>query len=126
MFLHRPNNVILRPALRRAFVVGSRLANRRLLAPVSISSGTEISRRFFSPMQFSLNPDQEEKPGEIIKKYTRDLTELAKEGKLDPVIGRADEISRTIQVLSRKSKNNPILIGDPGTGKTAIVSFRRV
>ena len=56
-----------------------------------------------------------------LKKYARDLTEAAREGKLDPVIGRDEEIRRTIQVLSRRTKNNPVLIGEPGVGKTAIV-----
>ncbi|EAL62939.1 AAA ATPase domain-containing protein [Dictyostelium discoideum AX4] len=60
-------------------------------------------------------------PGEALKKYTKDLTEIAKSGKLDPVIGRDEEIRRTIQVLSRRTKNNPVLIGEPGVGKTAIV-----
>ncbi len=58
---------------------------------------------------------------EALKKYTLDLTERAAQGKLDPVIGRDDEIRRTIQVLQRRSKNNPVLIGEPGVGKTAIV-----
>ncbi|MBP6986563.1 MAG: ATP-dependent chaperone ClpB [Alphaproteobacteria bacterium] len=58
---------------------------------------------------------------EALKKYARDFTALAREGKLDPVIGRDEEIRRTIQVLSRRTKNNPILIGEPGVGKTAIV-----
>ncbi|MCY7315451.1 MAG: AAA family ATPase, partial [Rubrivivax sp.] len=58
---------------------------------------------------------------EALKKYTLDLTERARQGKLDPVIGRDDEIRRTIQVLQRRSKNNPVLIGEPGVGKTAIV-----
>ncbi|MBY9065412.1 ATP-dependent chaperone ClpB [Hyphomonas sp. WL0036] len=58
---------------------------------------------------------------EALKKYARDLTKDAREGKLDPVIGRDEEIRRTIQVLSRRSKNNPVLIGEPGVGKTAIV-----
>ncbi len=58
---------------------------------------------------------------EALKKYTLDLTERAAQGKLDPVIGRDDEIRRTIQVLARRSKNNPVLIGEPGVGKTAIV-----
>ena len=57
---------------------------------------------------------------EALKKYARDLTEAAEEGKLDPVIGRDEEIRRTIQVLSRRTKNNPVLIGEPGVGKTAI------
>ena len=55
-----------------------------------------------------------------LKKYSRDLTEVAREGKLDPVIGRDEEIRRTIQVLSRRTKNNPVLIGEPGVGKTAV------
>ncbi len=58
---------------------------------------------------------------DALKKYARDVTELAREGKLDPVIGRDEEIRRTIQVLSRRTKNNPVLIGEPGVGKTAIV-----
>ena len=57
---------------------------------------------------------------DALKKYARDLTEVAREGKLDPVIGRDEEIRRTIQVLSRRTKNNPVLIGEPGVGKTAI------
>ena len=58
---------------------------------------------------------------EALKKYTRDLTAAAAEGKIDPVIGRDEEIRRTMQVLSRRTKNNPVLIGEPGVGKTAIV-----
>src|SRR5437016_982244 len=58
---------------------------------------------------------------QALAKYARDLTDLARKGKLDPVIGRDDEIRRTIQVLSRRTKNNPVLIGEPGVGKTAIV-----
>jgi ATP-dependent Clp protease ATP-binding subunit ClpB len=57
---------------------------------------------------------------EALKKYTRDLTQIARDGKLDPVIGRDEEIRRVIQVLSRRTKNNPVLIGEPGVGKTAI------
>ncbi|AIL65525.1 Chaperone protein ClpB [Rickettsiales bacterium Ac37b] len=57
---------------------------------------------------------------EALKKYAKDVTELARNGKLDPVIGRDDEIRRTMQVLSRRTKNNPVLIGEPGVGKTAI------
>ena len=57
---------------------------------------------------------------DALKRYARDLTEAARDGKLDPVIGRDDEIRRTIQVLSRRTKNNPVLIGEPGVGKTAI------
>src|SRR6187431_2340451 len=58
---------------------------------------------------------------DALKKYSRDLTQAAREGKLDPVIGRDEEIRRTVQVLSRRTKNNPVLIGEPGVGKTAIV-----
>jgi ATP-dependent Clp protease ATP-binding subunit ClpB len=58
---------------------------------------------------------------EALERYGRDLTKMAKQGKLDPVIGRDDEIRRAVQVLSRRTKNNPVLIGDPGVGKTAIV-----
>ncbi len=66
--------------------------------------------------------DAESKPQfEALKQYGRNLTDLAREGKLDPVIGRIEEIRHTIQVLSRRTKNNPVLIGEPGTGKTAIV-----
>ena len=66
------------------------------------------------------DPNAEDKM-EALKKYTQDLTERAESGKLDPVIGRDDEIRRTIQVLQRRTKNNPVLIGEPGVGKTAIV-----
>ena len=62
-----------------------------------------------------------EKKDEALAKYTTDLTELAKNNKLDPVIGRDDEIRRTIQILNRRSKNNPVIIGEPGVGKTAII-----
>lgn len=69
------------------------------------------------------NVDNQEAEGqrEALKKYTLDLTERARAGKLDPVIGRDDEIRRAIQVLQRRTKNNPVLIGEPGVGKTAIV-----
>ncbi|MBP5485530.1 MAG: AAA family ATPase [Alphaproteobacteria bacterium] len=69
-----------------------------------------------------MNPEEmQETPEQAIAKYTTDFTKLASEGKLDPVIGRDEEIRRTIQVLSRRTKNNPVLIGNPGVGKTAIV-----
>ncbi|MEN8232400.1 MAG: ATP-dependent chaperone ClpB [Thermodesulfobacteriota bacterium] len=66
------------------------------------------------------DPNPEEKY-QALEKYARNLTDVAKQGKLDPVIGRDDEIRRVIQVLSRRTKNNPVLIGEPGVGKTAIV-----
>ncbi|MEO6079082.1 MAG: ATP-dependent chaperone ClpB [Steroidobacteraceae bacterium] len=68
-----------------------------------------------------VNDANAEESREALSKYTIDLTELATKGKLDPVIGRDDEIRRTIQVLQRRTKNNPVLIGEPGVGKTAIV-----
>ncbi|AGH96150.1 ATP-dependent chaperone ClpB [Pseudobdellovibrio exovorus] len=64
--------------------------------------------------------DTPENQYEVLKKYARDLTELAQTGKLDPVVGRDEEIRRVVQVLSRRTKNNPVLIGEPGVGKTAI------
>jgi len=79
--------------------------------------------RFFSnagPQMSWVNPENQPK-GEALKKYSRDLTEEATNGKLDPVIGREDEIRRTLQILSRRTKNNPVLIGEPGVGKTAVV-----
>ena len=69
-----------------------------------------------------MNPDDlQESPQQAVEKYTTDFTKLASDGKLDPVIGRDEEIRRSIQVLSRRTKNNPVLIGNPGVGKTAIV-----
>ncbi|MDB5754208.1 MAG: clpB [Massilia sp.] len=69
----------------------------------------------------TVNSAEAEGQREALKKYTLDLTERARQGKLDPVIGRDDEIRRTIQILQRRTKNNPVLIGEPGVGKTAIV-----
>ena len=66
------------------------------------------------------DPNPEEKY-QALEKYARNLTDVARQGKLDPVIGRDDEVRRVIQVLSRRTKNNPVLIGEPGVGKTAIV-----
>ncbi|HWO07056.1 MAG TPA: ATP-dependent chaperone ClpB [Candidatus Paceibacterota bacterium] len=69
----------------------------------------------------SVNDPNPESKYNVLKKYGQDFTELARSGKLDPVIGRDDEVRRVMQVLSRRRKNNPVLIGDPGVGKTAIV-----
>ncbi|HWM29587.1 MAG TPA: ATP-dependent chaperone ClpB [Woeseiaceae bacterium] len=68
-----------------------------------------------------VNDPNAEETRQALEKYTIDLTERAEQGKLDPIIGRDDEIRRTIQILQRRTKNNPVLIGDPGVGKTAIV-----
>jgi ATP-dependent Clp protease ATP-binding subunit ClpC len=57
----------------------------------------------------------------MVDEYSRDLTRMAEEGRLDPVIGRIEEVETIIEILSRRTKNNPVLIGDPGVGKTAIV-----
>ena len=65
-------------------------------------------------------PQDPEGKYEALSKYARDLTAAAREGKLDPVIGRDDQIRRCIQILSRRTKNNPVLIGEPGVGKTAV------
>ncbi|HUK13111.1 MAG TPA: ATP-dependent chaperone ClpB [Thermoanaerobaculaceae bacterium] len=102
------------------------------LASVGGSSAAEILGRFGVDKQTLLRAIQElrgshrvtdanpEEKFEALKKYGRDLTELARAGKLDPVIGRDDEIRRVMQVLTRRTKNNPVLIGEPGVGKTAV------
>ena len=69
----------------------------------------------------NVNSDNPESGYKSLEKYGRDLTAMARVGKLDPVIGRDEEIRRTIEILSRRTKNNPVLIGEPGVGKTAIV-----
>ena len=74
-----------------------------------------------APLAGPMQPDKRDMKTPALKAFGRDLTDLAKEGKLDPVIGRKEEISRVIQILCRRSKNNPVLIGEAGVGKTAIV-----
>ena len=72
--------------------------------------------------EFAGRPKSDKKQkGSFLSKYAKNLTAMAKDGKLDPVIGRSDEIARAIQILSRRTKNNPILLGEPGVGKTAVV-----
>lgn len=93
-----------------------RLAREHGLTRKSIESAIQAVRG-----GESMNSPEAEGQREALKKYTLDLTERARAGKLDPVIGRDDEIRRAIQVLQRRSKNNPVLIGEPGVGKTAIV-----
>lgn len=95
-----------------------------LLRPVW--SHLSVSQRGFAARQDPPQPEpwinpQAAVPGGALNKFTLDLTKLAREGKLDPVIGRDEEMRRTIEVLSRRTKNNPVLIGEPGVGKTAIV-----
>ena len=86
------------------------LAHEALAAAVTATRGGQKA-----------NSSDPETTYQALEKYSRDLTELARAGKLDPVIGRDDEIRRVIQILSRRTKNNPVLIGEPGVGKTAIV-----
>ncbi|SFD44196.1 ATP-dependent chaperone ClpB [Massilia yuzhufengensis] len=93
-----------------------RLAREHGLAKKSLESAIAAVRG-----SDGVNSQDAEGQREALKKYTMDLTERARMGKLDPVIGRDDEIRRAIQVLQRRSKNNPVLIGEPGVGKTAIV-----
>ncbi|PIS50811.1 heat shock protein 78, mitochondrial [Candidozyma auris] len=87
---------------------------------ISISFSRGFSSSSANRMQMQMNKDDDPNVP-ALEKYGTNLTDLAKEGKLDPVIGRDEEIRRTIQVLSRRSKNNPVLIGNAGTGKTAIM-----
>lgn len=87
----------------------------RVLCCVQCSLGKLVS--LVSPCELFVDPEGKY---EALEKYGKDLTAMAREGKLDPVIGRDDEIRRCIQILSRRTKNNPVLIGEPGVGKTAI------
>jgi len=137
--------VYMSPELARVFEQAEQLAQRagdsfvtveRLLLALAAAAGTGAAKALAAARvdAQSLNRAIEEvrkgrkadSPSaeegyDALKKYTRDLTEAARDGKLDPVIGRDEEIRRTIQVLSRRTKNNPVLIGEPGVGKTAIV-----
>ena len=135
----------LAPATARVFQAAETAADKagdsfvtaeRLLLALAVDASTEAGKALkqagVSPQ--SLNAAIEalrqgrtaqsataENAYDALKKYARDLTQVAREGKLDPVIGRDEEIRRTIQVLARRTKNNPVLIGEPGVGKTAIV-----
>ena len=108
--------LLLALALAKDTAAGKALAERRRHA-------AEPQRRDRADPQGPHAPTapSAEEGYDALKKYARDLTEAARDGKLDPVIGRDEEIRRTIQVLSRRTKNNPVLIGEPGVGKTAIV-----
>ncbi|GAB4527134.1 MAG: ATP-dependent chaperone ClpB [Roseibium sp.] len=135
----------LLPELARVFDQAEQLAEKagdsfvtteRLLQALSLSKGnaasTVLEKGGVTPQRLNnaindlrkgrtADSASAEDTYEALKKYSRDLTEVAREGKLDPVIGRDEEVRRTIQVLSRRTKNNPVLIGEPGVGKTAIV-----
>ncbi len=106
--------MLLALALATTTAAGKALAGAGL-TPQSLSSAIEALRK-------GKNADSAnaEATYDAMKKYARDLTQAARDGKLDPVIGRDEEIRRTIQILARRTKNNPVLIGEPGTGKTAI------
>ena len=138
-------SVYMSPELARALQQAETVAEKagdsyitveRLILSIALDGGTDAAKAL---AEGGVNPQalehaiQEMRQGrtadtanaegnfDALKKYTRDLTEAASSGKLDPVIGRDEEIRRTIQVLSRRTKNNPVLIGEPGVGKTAIV-----
>src|SRR3954451_12526435 len=108
----------------------------RILLAMTLAKGTEVGNALakagLTPQNLNAAIDKlrggraadtqgAEDRYDALKKYARDLTAAARDGKLDPVIGRDEEIRRTIQVLARRTKNNPVLIGEPGVGKTAIV-----
>ena len=137
--------VYMSPELARVFDSAEKIAQKagdsyvtveRLLLALAMASDTPAGRALatarVNPQSLNAVIEQvrkgrtadspsAEEGYDALKKYARDLTEAAREGKLDPVIGRDEEIRRTIQVLSRRTKNNPVLIGEPGVGKTAIV-----
>jgi ATP-dependent Clp protease ATP-binding subunit ClpB len=107
--------ILLAMALARNTDVGSALA-KAAVTPQKLNAAIEKLRG-----GRTADTQAAEDRYDALKKFARDLTDAAREGKLDPVIGRDEEIRRTIQVLSRRTKNNPVLIGEPGVGKTAIV-----
>ena len=138
-------NLYLAPEMARLFEAAEKLrekagdsfvAAERLLQALAMQAGTPAAdalkagnvtpqalEKAIQDMRKGRKADSAsaEQAYDALKKYARDLTEAAENGKLDPVIGRDEEIRRTIQVLSRRTKNNPVLIGEPGVGKTAIV-----
>src|SRR2546423_584343 len=95
--------------------------SRRLLNEVGVTHDSLLEALEAVRGAHRVTDQNPENQYQALEKYTRDLTEAARKGKLDPVIGRDEEIRRVIQVLSRRTKNNPVLIGEPGVGKTAIV-----
>jgi ATP-dependent Clp protease ATP-binding subunit ClpB len=135
----------LDPALARAFDAAEKAADKsgdsyvtveRLLLGLALEKDSEagkiLARSGLTPQNLNAainalrkgrtaDNASAENAYDALKKYARDLTQAARDGKIDPVIGRDEEIRRTIQVLSRRTKNNPVLIGEPGVGKTAIV-----
>src|SRR5262245_43210627 len=136
--------VYLDPALARIFDNAEKIAEKagdsfvtveRLLLAMTLDKDSEVgkilTRAGVTPQNLNAaiealrkgrtaDSASAENAYDALKKYARDLTQAARDGKIDPVIGRDEEIRRTIQVLSRRTQNNPVLIGDPGVGKTAI------
>ncbi|HEX6605147.1 MAG TPA: Clp protease N-terminal domain-containing protein, partial [Sphingomicrobium sp.] len=106
--------ILLAMVLAKSTDVGKALANAGV-TPQNLNSAIEQLRG-----GRTADTQGAEDRYDALKKYARDLTDVARAGKLDPVIGRDEEIRRTIQVLARRTKNNPVLIGEPGVGKTAI------
>src|SRR6187399_1980117 len=107
--------LLLGLALEKTSEAGT-ILNKGGVTPQNLNSAVEALRK-----GRTADSATAENAYDALKKYARDLTQAARDGKLDPVIGRDEEIRRTIQVLSRRTKNNPVLIGEPGVGKTAIV-----
>jgi ATP-dependent Clp protease ATP-binding subunit ClpB len=138
-------SIYLSPALARVFDQAQKIADKagdsfvtveRLLLAIALEKDSEagkiLARIGVTPQNLNAaiealrkgrtaDSASAENAYDALKRYTRDLTQAARDGKIDPVIGRDEEIRRTIQVLSRRTKNNPVLIGEPGVGKTAIV-----
>src|ERR1700682_6093085 len=135
----------MEPALARVFETAEKVAEKagdsfvtveRLLLALALEKDSEagkiLAKAGVTPQKLNAainalrkgrtaDSSSAENAYDALKKYARDLTDAARTGKLDPVIGRDEEIRRTIQVLSRRTKHNPVLIGEPGVGKTAIV-----
>ncbi len=113
---------ILMGIIRNGENVAARLLNtmgismQKIYVDILIAMGEDESQ-----IKEDFSKRKKKKETSLLKQYSRDLTALAKEGKLDPVVGRENEIGRMIQILSRRTKNNPCLVGEPGVGKTAIV-----
>lgn len=113
---------ILMGIIRNGENVAARLLNtmgismQKIYVDILIAMGEDESQ-----IKEDFSKKKKKKETSLLKQYSRDLTALAKEGKLDPVVGRENEIGRMIQILSRRTKNNPCLVGEPGVGKTAIV-----
>ena len=123
--LQRSRKLQRRVRLHRASVARHRALERRPARDALVAAGAthDAILKALTAVRGSQRVTDQNPEGKFqaLEKYAKDLTELARSGKLDPVIGRDEEIRRVIQVLSRRTKNNPVLIGEPGVGKTAIV-----